>query len=122
MARLALTAKTLPGSYPTLQPAAGSLTVTEASPVTASDGVSVTLIPKKTMLMVRNTDAGTQTVTITSTTDSLGRTGDITTYSMAAGAIAFFGPFDTDGWRQSDGNLYAVGSHANVKFVALYLP
>lgn len=122
MARTTLTPKTLPGSYPSLQPSAGSLTVTEAAPGTASDGVQVTLVPKKTILMARNTNAGSQTVTITSAADSMGRTGDITTYSIAAGGIAFFGPFETDGWRQSDGNLYAVASHIDVKFVALYLP
>jgi len=122
MARTTLTPKTLPGSYPSLQPPAGSLTVTEAAPGTASDGVQVTLVPKKTILMARNTNAGAQTVTITSAADSMGRTGDITTYSIAAGGIAFFGPFETDGWRQSDGNLYAVASHIDVKFVALYLP
>jgi len=54
--------------------------------------------------------------------DQQGRTGDITTYSLAAGAIVALGPFQTEGWRQSDGNLYAVASHIDVKFSVLYLP
>lgn len=122
MARTTLTPKVLPGPYPALQPSAGSLAVTEAAPGTASDGVQVNLVSGKTILMVRNTNAGAQTVTITSVVDAQGRSGDITTYSLAAGAIAFFGPFATEGWRQSDGNLYAVASHTDVKFVALQLP
>jgi len=122
MARTTLTAHTLPGPYPSLQPAAGSRTVTEAAPGTASDGVQVALVSGKTILVVRNTNAGSQTVTITSAADAQGRTGDITTYSIAAGGIAVFGPFATEGWRQSDGMLYAVGSHVDVKFTALNLP
>ncbi len=122
MARTTITGKTLPGSYPSLQPSAGSLTLTEYAPGTASDGVQVTLIPGKTILIARNTNAGAQTVTVTSVADSMGRTGDITTYSIAAGGLAAFGPFTTDGWRQTDGNLYAVASHIDVKFTVLYLP
>lgn len=122
MARTTITGKTLPGSYPTLQPSAGSLVVTEYAPGTASDGVQVALIPGKTILLARNTNAGAQTITVTSSADSMGRSGDITTYSLAAGAIVALGPFQTDGWRQTDGNLYAVASHIDVKFSVLYLP
>ena len=122
MARTTITGKTLPGSYPSLQPTAGSLELTEYAPGTASDGVQVTLIPKKTILIARNTNAGAQTVTVTSVADAQGRSGDITTYSIAAGKLAAFGPFETEGWRQSDGNLYAVASHIDVKFSVLYLP
>jgi hypothetical protein len=122
MARTTITGKTLPGSYPSLQPAAGSLVVTEYAPGTASDGVQVALIPGKTILIARNANAGSQTITVTSVADQQGRTGDITTYSLAAGAIVALGPFQTEGWRQSDGNLYAVASHIDVKFSVLYLP
>jgi len=122
MARTTITGKTLPGPYPTLHSSAGSLVVTEYAPATASDGVQVTLVPGKTILIARNTNAGSQTITVTSAADSMNRTGDITTYSLAAGAIVALGPFTTDGWRQSDGNLYAVASHIDVKFSVLYLP
>lgn len=122
MARLALTPKTLPGPYPTLPPAAGSLAVTEAAPSVAGDGVSFAFVPGRTILMVRNTNAAAQTVTLTSVPDTQGRSGDVSAYSLAAGAIAFLGPFSGEGWRQADGSIYAVASHVDVKFTALQLP
>lgn len=122
MPRLAVTPKVLPGPYPTLQPGAGTLTVTEAAPGVAADGISFPIVPGKQVLIARNTNAGAQTVTITSVVDARGRSGDITTYSIAAGGIAAFGPFEYEGWRQSDGSVWAVGSHIDVKFVVLQLP
>ena len=55
-------------------------------------------------------------MTITSSVDSDGRTGDITTYSMGAGEYAVFGPFDLDGWVQTDWKLYFEASNAEVFF------
>lgn len=66
------------------------------------------------LVIVENTDAGAQTVTFTAAPDEIGRAGAITAYSVAAGAIAIFGPFNTSGWRQTDGKLYIDVSDALV--------
>ena len=58
------------------------------------------------LVIVENTDASPQTVTFTAAPDEIGRAGAITDYSLAAGAVAIFGPFTTAGWRQNDGKLY----------------
>lgn len=72
-------------------------------------------------ILVHNTGGSAYTVTLTSAPDSLGRTGDITTYSLAATEIALFGPFQTHGWRQTNGKFYIDGSNASVK-VAVFRP
>jgi hypothetical protein len=72
-------------------------------------------------IIAHNTGVGARTVTVTSVADGLNRTGDITTYSIAAGGIAFLGPFQRNGWMQSDFNLYFAGSHAEVLFAVVKL-
>lgn len=125
MARLALTGtslKTLPGSFPTLPPAADALDIVFIGPAVAADGISFPLTGNE-ILLVRNIHATlAQTVTISSQADSRGRTGDIAAYSLAAGDFAAFGPFGLEGWRQTDGALYAVGSTTDIKFAVLRLP
>lgn len=74
------------------------------------------------LLLVNNTGGSPYTVTITSAADELGRTGDITTYSLAAGEFAVFGPFPMRGWRQTGGKLYFAGSNAAVKFAVIVIP
>lgn len=118
MARAPITVQQASGSKPTLQPAAGSLTVNQTAPGTAGDGVSCPA-DGKTLLIAHNTNAGAQTVTISSVADRNGRTGDITSYSIAAGRVATFGPFRAEGWAQADGQVYAAGSHTDVKFGAV---
>lgn len=73
------------------------------------------------LVIAHNTGAGAQTVTIESIVDERGRTGEITTYSLAAGDYAVFGPFDLEGWEQADGNLDFKGSHADVKMAVVSL-
>lgn len=86
-----------------------------------SNSNSATLTGRE-MLLVQNTGGSAYTVTVTSVADDLGRTGDITTYSLAAGDFAVFGPFPMRGWRQSGSKLYFAGSNAAVKFVVLKVP
>lgn len=74
------------------------------------------------VLLVHNTNAGSQTYTITSTPDPYNRTRDITTNSIAAGAIHTVGPFGITGWAQTDGFLHLEASHADVKFAVVALP
>lgn len=122
MARTALTNLTLLGSYPTLQPVALSATLTLTGNATPADGVSFPMTGGKQVLIVQNTDAGAQTCTIESVPDARKRLGEITAYAMAAGAIAVFGPFEFEGWKQSDGTLYCKGSVAGVKFAMVNVP
>ena len=70
----------------------------------------------KILLFAHNTGASARTITISSLADERGRTGNITTYASAAGEYHVFGPFDLEGWEQTDGKLYFQGSHAEVKF------
>lgn len=121
MARVALTPKAALGPYPSLQPVALSATLTFVGNATAADGVSFPLSQRPQLLIVSNTNGGAQTCTIESVADARGRTGDITTYALAAGAVAIFGPFASEGWRQADGSIYAKGSHADVKFAVVDL-
>lgn len=66
------------------------------------------------ILIARNTGVAARTITVTSAPDPYGRTKDITTLSMAAGAIYMFSKFNTPGWRQTDGNVYFTAEHAEV--------
>lgn len=119
MPRTALTPQSPPGAYPgTIAANAADLSFAAAD-VANKNQVALT---GKEMLIVRNDNAGAQTVTINSVADSYARTGDITAYSIGAGEYAFFGPFPVAGWRQTDGNLYLEGSHADIKFAVIKLP
>ena len=73
------------------------------------------------LLVVHNTGAGAQTLTIESVVDDRGRTGNITTYSLAADDHAVFGPFDLEGWEQTGGQLYFTASHAEVEVAVVSL-
>ena len=75
------------------------------------------------MLVINNTGGGSAyTVTVTSLADDLGRTGDITTYSVGNGLYSILGPFPTRGWKQADGKLYFEASNAAVKFIVVRIP
>ena len=90
------------------------------------------IVSGKTMLYFINTDSASHTVTIHSVVDSQNRTADITTYSIAAGAvggatnsIAMMGPFTTTppGWNQtSPAGLYFDASSALVLVAVLTNP
>ena len=58
------------------------------------------------LLVVRNTDTASHTVTIVSVDDPYGRQENISSYSIPAGETHIFGPFPTMGWLQSDGYIY----------------
>lgn len=121
MARLTIVPVEPKGSYPTLPLAADSADFTWQNPGVAADGIGFAN-DGRVILLVRNTNAGAQTVTISSVA-LLGRTGDITAYSIGTNEFAIFGPFDTKGWNQAaDGQVYAAGAHINVQFCAVRLP
>lgn len=121
MPRQTHTALTLCGSYPALQPAANALDLT----MTAADAGNFeqVALTGRQILVWHNTGVSARTVTVTSIADgSKRRTGDITTYSIGAGKYGAAGPFEIDGWRQTDGYLYFAASHADVKFGVVTLP
>lgn len=115
---------TLLGSNPVLQPTAGSMTLTPiAADITNKAKFTVT---GKEILVVVNANASPATVTITSVPDERNRTGDITTYSVAAGdtvpKVMFFGPVQLAGWRQTDGYVYVEASAATLFYGVIRLP
>lgn len=114
MARQSHTPLTVLGTKTSAYTANGAdLTMTAAD---ASNKEQVTITGKE-LVIAHNTGASAYTVTISSVADAAaGRTGDVSAYSLAAGEYAVFGPFDLDGWEQSDGKLYFEASNASVKF------
>lgn len=74
------------------------------------------------LILVQNTDTGAHHYSVSSVADVLGRTKDLTSVSIAAGAIHALPKLPNDGWRQSDGNIYVNGDDATVKFAVLSLP
>jgi len=73
------------------------------------------------LLLAWNTDgANPYTFTVSSVADERNRTGDITTYSLAAGEIGHI-RLKKAGWRQSDGKCYIEASNAAIKFAVLTL-
>lgn len=114
MTRVTLTAKIPLGTLGTPYATAHAADLT----MTAADAGSKQLVAHsgKVLIVARNSGAGANTVTITSTVDSDGRTGDIAAYSMGAGEYAVFGPFDLDGWVQTDWKLYFEADNAEVFF------
>lgn len=74
-------------------------------------------VGRPVMLLARNSGGAPYTVTVDSTPDiHSGRTGDISTESVAAGATRVFGPFDANGWAYPTGYI-----HVDVENAALLL-
>jgi len=76
----------------------------------------------KEVVFARNDNVGAQTITLTTATDGYGRSGAITTYSLAADDLAWFGPMDVTGWRQTDGTVEIDTSSDDVMIAILTLP
>ena len=121
MTRLALTPQTLLGAYPTLPLAANAADVTfTAAGASFADGAKFPVTGGE-ILLVKNGEQSAQTVTITSVIDERKRTGTITAYSIGAGEMAAFGPFQPEGWMQADGQVYIAASADDVSFAVLRL-
>ena len=120
MARTTLTKTTAVGAYPTLPVTADSLDAV----FTAADTVNKNQFKPtgNDLIVAWNSGASPYTITITSIADDKKRTGDITTYSLAAADIAVLGPMKLDGWKQADGYVYLEASNAAVKFAIISLP
>lgn len=120
MARTNLVAQTLPGAYPTLPVSANSRELT-TNAVDIVNGNDTTIVDGKTVVLFINRDASAQTVTFTSVADSLGRTGDITAYSIPTTKLAIFGPFKLVGWTHS-GKLWIDGTDVDIAVAVITLP
>lgn len=120
MARTAIAAHTLVGSYPELPlaPAEADLIFTaNDDPVSRQTA----LVNAKTVVIVYNTDVSAHTITFTSVENTTHRTGDITAYSVAAGKLAAFGPFQSAGWAYG-GQLQIDVSDPKLRLSVLTLP
>lgn len=117
MARTNLTLMTAEGAYGDYAAGDADLSMTAAD---TSDKNECTLTAK-VLLVAHNTGASAHNITVSSTADQYGRTGDITDYSLGAGEYAVFGPFEPAGWIQSDGKLYFEADDAEVKFGVVQL-
>lgn len=120
MARVLVAAQTLPGSYPSLPLGAGSRTLAMQSADSSLMNYTP-LVAGKTTVIAQNTDSGAHTVTFVSSVDTYNRTGDITSYSVGAGVIAVFGPFNTNGWTNG-GQLWFQANDNTVSFAVVTLP
>jgi hypothetical protein len=117
MPRTSLTAKAVVGGYGTYSADGADFTWTAAD-VANGNQVAAT---NNDLVLAYNSGATPYTVTISSVADPFNRTGDITTYSLAAGEYGVFGPFPNLGWKQSDGYLYLAASNASVRFAVIAL-
>jgi co-chaperonin GroES (HSP10) len=119
MTRLVLTPQKLLGAYPALQPAANAADVTFTSAGSGyANGASFPVTGGE-ILLVKNGENTSQTITIISVVDELKRSGNITNYNIGAGEIAAFGPFQPEGWMQDDGQVYIAASADDVSFAVL---
>lgn len=112
-----------PGGYPALPitPLAAAFVFTTA------DATSNTFVSTgRELLLVRNTGAAPQTVTVTSVADNVNRTGDITAYSLPIGSVtpqfAVLGPFPANGWKQTNGTVIVAASSTDIAFAVIRLP
>lgn len=112
------------GPAPALPIAANALDFTETAsggPVAGDQlGDAIPLLGT-TLVLVHNTDAGSQTVTFRSAPDSLNRLGDVAAYSVGAGLRSAF-LVRQEGWRQADGTLHVEASDATIKYAAFRIP
>jgi hypothetical protein len=107
------------GLYPlTLPPPANSLDfIFTAADVANFDQFALT---GRELLLVSST--GSNTFTLESVADDLGRLGDITTYGLATGLFSCFWYGNKKGWEQSLSKAFLKGSAATVKFAVIRIP
>lgn len=126
MARATLLKTTLNLRYPALPIVALSahLNFQACSGASGSNGNQILWGDSAELLLLAyNSGVGARTITITSKADPFNRTGDITAYALAAGALALpiAGAWilNRAGFFQSDGMLYFEGNHAEVLFACV---
>lgn len=117
----ALTVQTIKGPFETYS--ANSADVTFAAGATGA-GDTFVCTGREILVALNSDPTNPYTVTITSIADEKGRTGDITTYSLAAGEYGVFGVGLTNslGWKSTAGTIAVTVSNAAVKWAVLRLP
>lgn len=98
---------------------ANALDTNFTAPAVASDGIDF-VAQGNEIILVLNTDAATPyTFSIISEADALGRTGDLTTYSLAAGECAAF-QLPREGWADATtGKILITMQNVAVKVLVL---
>lgn len=99
---------------------AGDLTLS----MDTADNVNGNSFPAtgKEILLIQNPDASPHTFTVTSVADQLGRTGDITSYSIPATSIAVIDMDTLAGWKQTNGTVLLAFNSSLIKLKVLRLP
>lgn len=115
----AITVQNMKGPFDVIS--AGNLTPTWTAGNTGGDTFAVT---GREIILIWNSGASPYTVTITSQVDEKNRTRDITTYSLAAGEVAYFtgGLTNSAGWKDTNGLINITPSNVAVKWAFLKLP
>jgi hypothetical protein len=102
-----------PQKWPVLPVVAGSLTMQFVAAAVTTDGLDFSATGREIVLF-QNSGASPYTFTVVSAPDALGRTGDITAYSLAAGEIAALTPPPL-GWAGGNGRILITVSNLAVK-------
>lgn len=117
MARTLLTKIVATGSFPS----AGVVAALTAAD--ASNGNSFQMNGNDLVIIWNDHATDAKTVTIHSSPNSNGRTGDITAFSIVAGTARLFGPLKkSEGWIQTGGVCHINGEDNNIKFSVIALP
>jgi hypothetical protein len=105
-----------PGPYPVLPLAGGSADIVYNGGTTA---YQTPIVEAKTLVIAKNTDSASHSVTITSVPDQFNRSGDLT-YTVSAGGESMLGPFQNGGWGGSNGLAVTVSdTHLNIGIITL---
>lgn len=114
MPRTALTPQAAPGAYPS---AWSDLTFAATDLANGNQFAST----GKEVIVVRNDDASSQSITLKSVNDPYGRSGDLVK-AIAANAYAMIGPVSDIGWKQTDGNIYIDTTDVDLMIAVITIP
>ncbi|MFO0773714.1 MAG: hypothetical protein U0172_03500 [Nitrospiraceae bacterium] len=119
-ARVDVTAVTPVGPYPTLPVSANAMDfVWTACDPTNFDQFSHT---GRELILVKNANVSTAKWVTFESVVNLGRTGDITQYSLGASEYAAFWAGNSVGWRQSGGKFYMKCEGTDIKYAIVRIP
>lgn len=117
----AISIQTIKGPFDTIAANGADFTF-GAGTTGAGDTIAAT---GREIILAQNSSGSTAyTLTITSVADEKNRTGDITTYSLAANEFAAFGVGLTNkqGWKNGSGLIAVTVENAAIKWAVLRLP
>ena len=114
MARTAFTVQAIAGAYP-----ANFLMSTLTWTLADISNQNSFLLTGREIILVRNDDALTKNVTLTSIAGGTNKRVGNVTKAMTAGSYAAFSASELDGWIQSDGLFYLEADDADVFFAII---